>query len=394
MKNNWQSKKLGEICQIEIGKTPYRGNSKYWDKEKESQNVWVSIADLLNVKNDRISDSREYISDEGARLSKIVKKGTLLVSFKLTLGRLAFAGRDLYTNEAIAALNVLNEKEISKEYLYKYLSFFDWNNSTNGDIKIKGKTLNKSKLKEIVIIFPSSQLEQKRIVKILDEFFKKTEIVRENVEKNLQNSRELFESYLENVFTNSNNWDIDNLGSVFDFKNGRSFKKSEWKQEGLPIIRIQNLNNEKSEFNFYMGEYSKDIEVNKGDLLFSWSGTVGSSFGPHIWKGKKGLLNQHIFKINYKKNIDTAFTFYFLKYITAKIERNVNGAVGLVHITKAKLNNFEMPVPSLVEQKKIVNKLDNIKKHTTKLEDIYRQKTINLKELRKSILNEAFSGKL
>jgi type I restriction enzyme S subunit len=69
---------------------------------------------------------------------------TLLASFKLTLGRLAFAGRDLFTNEAIAALTIFNEREQSKEFLFYFLNFFDWDKATEGDVKIKGKTLNKA----------------------------------------------------------------------------------------------------------------------------------------------------------------------------------------------------------------------------------------------------------
>ncbi|GHT23996.1 hypothetical protein AGMMS49953_05540 [Endomicrobiia bacterium] len=96
-KAHWEVKKLGEACNIELGKTPYRGNVSFWDKDKNTKNVWLSIADLLNAQNKVILDSKEYISDEGTNIAKIVKKGTLLLSFKLTLGRLAFAGqRSLY----------------------------------------------------------------------------------------------------------------------------------------------------------------------------------------------------------------------------------------------------------------------------------------------------------
>jgi type I restriction enzyme S subunit len=125
MKSGWEFRKLGEICRIEMGKTPSRGDKKFWDADKETSNVWLSIADLLNKDGKAVSDSKEYISEAGAKLSKIVKKGTLLVSFKLTLGRLAFAGRALFTNEAIAALSINNESQICGEYLYHLLSFFD-----------------------------------------------------------------------------------------------------------------------------------------------------------------------------------------------------------------------------------------------------------------------------
>src|SRR5688572_22194428 len=92
-------------------------------------------------------------------------------------------------------------------------------------------------------------------------------------------------------------WPTRRLGDLFVFKNGRAFKKEEWKTSGLPIIRIQNLNNADAPFNYFAGEYSPDILVEPGDLLFSWSGTVGTSFGSHLWHGEAGVLNQHIFKI-------------------------------------------------------------------------------------------------
>ena len=154
MKQSWEMKRLGELCQIELGKTPYRGDKSNWDTEKETENVWLSIADLLNTDGNFVSDSKEYITDKASNISKVVTGGTLLLSFKLTLGRLAFAGKDLYTNEAIAALTIRNEKEIDKYFLYYFLSWFDWNAAAEGDVKVKGKTLNKAKLKKIEVQLP------------------------------------------------------------------------------------------------------------------------------------------------------------------------------------------------------------------------------------------------
>src|SRR5690606_6577217 len=94
----WEIKKLGELCNIELGKTPYRKDKSFWDKEKQTENVWLSIADLLNVNDAVVSDSKEYISDKATDISKVVKKGTLLVRFKLTICRLALAGHDIYKN--------------------------------------------------------------------------------------------------------------------------------------------------------------------------------------------------------------------------------------------------------------------------------------------------------
>jgi type I restriction enzyme S subunit len=153
-------------------------------------------------------------------------------------------------------------------------------------------------------------------------------------------------------------WPKSRLGDLFAFKNGRAFKKEEWATTGVPIIRIQNLNKEDAAFNYFLGEYSHDILIENGDLLFSWSGTVGSSFGPHLWSRERGLLNQHIFKIGLSKEITTRYAFYGLRYITEEIEKSVSGAVGLVHITKERLNEFTLPTPPLPEQQRIVSLLD------------------------------------
>ena len=163
---------------------------------------------------------------------------------------------------------------------------------------------------------------------------------------------------------------------------------------GLPIIRIQNLNSESAPYNCFTGPFDQRILVEAGDLLFSWSGSIGTSFGPHIWQRSAGLLNQHIFKVNPKVPIDTSYAYYCLRLITAEIERSVNGAVGLVHITKEKLNKFEIPVPPLEEQKRIVARLNSMKAKTSEVVAAYDTKLTAAKNLRQSILDATFAGQL
>ncbi len=89
MNTLWMHKSLGELADIQIGKTPYRKNQRYWDRAKRTGNVWLSIADLIH--GSTLVESKEYISDEACKHLKIVPKGTLLLSFKLTIGRVSFA---------------------------------------------------------------------------------------------------------------------------------------------------------------------------------------------------------------------------------------------------------------------------------------------------------------
>ena len=79
MKQAWQSKQLGQLCEIELGRTPARANSAFWDEKHETGNVWLSIADLLKAKDNIVVDSKEYVSDKGATICKLVPKGSLLV---------------------------------------------------------------------------------------------------------------------------------------------------------------------------------------------------------------------------------------------------------------------------------------------------------------------------
>ena len=181
------------------------------------------------------------------------------------------------------------------------------------------------------------------------------------------------------------------LGDLFDFKNGRSFKKTEWKESGLPIIRIQNLNKEAAPFNYYQDEYDNAIEVNYGDLLFSWSGTVGSSFGPHIWRREKALLNQHIFKLTFKTEMLVDYAYYSLLFITAEIEKNVVGAVGLVHVTKKSLNEYEIPALPIPEQQRIVAILDQAFADIEKARANAEKNLKNARELFDSYLQQVFS---
>lgn len=168
------SKPLGELCTISIGRTPARANHRFWDPNKKTNNIWLSIADLGRAdSNAVISDSSEYLSDLGASSFSAVPAGTLLMSFKLTIGRLAFAGVDLRTNEAIAALIPKNPNEIDTRFLYYSLMAKDWDAIAGSDVKVKGKTLNKQKLAVIPIELPTLKVQREIVAKLdslMDEY--------------------------------------------------------------------------------------------------------------------------------------------------------------------------------------------------------------------------------
>ena len=158
-------------------------------------------------------------------------------------------------------------------------------------------------------------------------------------------------------------WPMVKLGSVCNFINGKAFKPEEWEkmsESGLPIIRIQNLNNLQAKFNYYSKKVHEKYLVKKSDLLFSWSGSKGTSFGPHIWAKDKGILNQHIFRVEHSSKYLKRFLYLALKKIVVEVENNLHGGVGLVHITKGNLEKLKIPFPPLEVQKEIAALMEYI----------------------------------
>lgn len=149
------------------------------------------------------------------------------------------------------------------------------------------------------------------------------------------------------------------FGSVCDLQNGRAFKPSEWSDEGTPIVRIQNLNDESKPFNYCNFDVEKRFHVNSGDLLFSWSGTPGTSFGAFFWNRGKGFLNQHIFRVDVdERATDKNYLRHAINSKLNMIIDQAHGGVGLKHITKGKLEAIEIYYPSFPEQKRIAAILD------------------------------------
>ena len=163
------------------------------------------------------------------------------------------------------------------------------------------------------------------------------------------------------------------IGDICDLINGRPFKPEDWKLSdsgGLPIVRIQNLNTPDSEFNYYTGEVCDRHIINEGELLFSWSGSRGTSFGAHIWTGGRAVLNQHIFKVGFDESRATKkYLLHALNKAVTEVEENLHGGVGLVHITKGDLEKIEVPLPPLEVQKEIVAEIEGYQNEIARLQN-------------------------
>ena len=146
------------------------------------------------------------------------------------------------------------------------------------------------------------------------------------------------------------------LGDVATYINGFAFKPSDWSDEGLPIIRIQDLTGNAYQANRYSGEYQKKYEVNEGDVLISWS----ASLGVYVWRGEKAVLNQHIFKVVFDKmEVDKSFFVHQVQNILENAATEAHGAT-MKHLTKPVFDALPFYLPNMEKQREIAAVLDQV----------------------------------
>jgi len=189
-------------------------------------------------------------------------------------------------------------------------------------------------------------------------------------------------------------WEVKRLKYLTRFVNGFAFKPSEWRDEGTPIIRIENLNGGNA-FNYTdRTDLPDELLIQTGDIVFAWSGNRGTSFGSFRWdRDFDGWLNQHIFKLT-EYALCRGYFFHLLRAVTKKVEDNAHGIIGLVHITKPALGAIAVPVAPAEEQAFIAAGLDE---ELAKIDRAARQAVTQiglLEEYRTRLIADVVTGKL
>lgn len=177
-------------------------------------------------------------------------------------------------------------------------------------------------------------------------------------------------------------WKMVRLGDAATFVNGMAFKPTDWDTTGLPIIRIQNLTEGRSEIHYFSGSCPEKYLVNQGDVLISWSATLGV----YIWNNEKAVLNQHIFKVVFDKlEFDKRYFVYIVGQKINEMSQNTHGST-MKHIIKKYFDAIEIPLPPLDEQKRIADVLDKASELIKKRKEQIRL----MDELAKSLFIEMF----
>ena len=268
--------------------------------------------------------------------------------------------------------------------------------------------ISNSSLKDVILEFPKSLHEQQRIVVILDEAFAAIAKAKANAQQNLKNTKQLFESYLQGVFENKGEgWEEKTLGELFDIKHGFAFLGEHFSNKGEYILLTPGNFFEEGGYRergekqkYYLGDIPADYILKKGDLLVAMTEQAAGLLGSPIIvpESNKFLHNQRLGLIIPKPNIEIDNEFFFQVFNLSKVRKALHDSgtgVKVRHTSPTKIGQVEICYPkSLTTQQTIVQKLDALSAETQKLETIYQQKINDLEELKKSILQKAFSGEL
>ena len=406
---NWIKVRLGEVCSVEIGGTPSRQRSDYWDVEYATPNIWVSIRDMHKRV---IVDTAERISDAGVKHSnaKLQQKGTVLLSFKLTIGRVAVAGVPLYTNEAIAGLKPI--RDLTSEYLYHGLQY--WDLLQDVDQAIKGATLNKEKLKRITFSFPKLTSEQTKIAQILSTVDQvidqaealivkqqciKTGLMQDLLTRGIDNDGNL-RSEETHEFKDSSlgripvDWQVacieQKLDRIIDYR-GRTPAKVE---SGVPLLTAKNvrdgyIDEEPREF---IAESAFSSWMTRGipkpdDVLFTTEAPMGNvALVPEY----RIALAQRLITLCPKPNeLSQAYLYWLLhwKRSTERLELLTSGST-VVGVKQSVFRKVEFSFPGLAEQQRIsiiLNSLNSASENQS-------NKLTKLRSLKTALMQDLLTG--
>lgn len=403
----WEVKRLGEVCEILNGSTPSKSDRSFWE---DGHIPWFTIDDIRE-QGRIICRTKQSITQKALDSTsvKLLPKQTVLLCCTASVGEYALTEIELTTNQQFNGLISKDTQYLSPNYLFRYVSILK-----DELLAISGTTtisfIPISRLKNINIKIPPLS-EQKRIVAILDEAFQAIDRAKENAEKNLANAREVFDSYLNQVFSNpGKDWEEKKLGEVCDIKHGFAFDGKDFSFNEDPSKSIvltpgnftedaKLLFNSKNTKRF-TGSIATEWLLNKGELVVVMTdlSTKMKILGkPAIISQENILHNQRIGRFIFsKQDIDLKLVYYFLqtKAYFDNIKETSTGTM-VKHTAPKRILDNRISYPRLYSnQRIIVTNLDNAFIKTRCLESIYQQKLAALDELKKSILQKAFSGEL
>ena len=275
--------KLEELFDLQMGKTPSRNISEYWGDEG---NKWISISDLSQC-DKYISMTKERISDRAVEETGIreIPANTVIMSFKLSIGKTAITSEPMYSNEAIMAFHDKHIAKLIPDYIYYMFSGKDWNEGTNK--AVLGKTLNKATLSKVKVNICDID-KQRSIVDILD----KVSAILENRKTELKMMDELIKARFAELFghpdINEKEWKVNDMDQLCEVSSSKRIYQNEQSMTGIPFLRISDLVNRMDagtkECDLHIPKVlfeelkDKGLVPSTGDILLTARGTLGRCY--------------------------------------------------------------------------------------------------------------------
>ena len=403
MKKGWEVILLKDVCQV--------FSDGDWIETKDQSSEGIRLVQTGNIGFGFFKDKEDksrYISEETFNRLKCseILPGDLLVSrLPDPVGKSCIIPDIKVKMITGVDCTIIRPKEILAS---EFLRYYQMSNQYLKDVEsgVSGATRQRISRKNLGLIpIPLPPLpEQQRIVSILDEAFATIAVAKANAEQNLKNAIELFESYLQGVFENGNiGWKEKWLGEVFDIGSSKRIMEKDWTVDGVPfyggkeIVKlakygfvVSNSYISEEKYNEYASKYDMPRH---GDILITARGTIG--IGYIVKKGDKFYYKDgNIISMRAKIPTNPEFILYALKSngIYDQLRKLTGATVSHLPIEKAK--RLVLMMPNFSDQNTVVEKIQEIEAETKHLESIYQQKSLDLEELKKSVLQKAFNGEL
>ncbi len=362
---------LEELFDLQMGKTPSRNNFNYWNT---NDNKWVSISDL-SQSGRYIHETKEYISDDAIAESgiKVIPANTVIMSFKLSIGKVAITKEEMYSNEAIMAFHDKHTTELLPEYIYYLFRNKDWSIGTNK--AVMGKTLNKATLSQMKISVCSIQ-KQREIVSVLN---KVSEII-DNMKDQIFALDELIKSRFVEMFgdmlLNTMGWDESSLESIAEIvsgiSKGRKVKNINLRE--VPYMAVSNVKNGYIDWTTIKTIMATEQEIEQyrlmpNDILMTEGGDPDKlGRGAIIKEPMENSIHQnHIFRVRLNRELILPMFFEeYLQHQKAKryFLRCAKQTTGIASINMKQLRALPVLIPSLELQNQFatfVHQIDKLK---------------------------------
>lgn len=391
MKKGWTYKKLGEVFKTYAGGTPSKANKANYIN---GTIPWLRSGEVCKK---YITESELYISEEGLRNSsaKYYPINTVLIAmYGATAAQCGILKFEATSNQAVCG--VLPQKDFLPEFVYSYFVYIKDALAAQAQ---GGAQPNISQEKIKNVYFPCIPLsEQKLIVSRLDAAFSHIDELKANAEKQLSEARALFQKSLAKAMEPKEGWGERKFKDLCSFVRGPfggSLKKEMFVVSGYAVYEQQNAIYNRFNFRYFIDEekYNSMIRfsVSPGDLIMSCSGTIGKvAIIPD--DAAQGIINQALLKLTPKKILDK----YYLKYLMESsffgdlISQYSDGAAIKNIASVAILKDIVLPLPSLSEQQRIVERLDALSAHVRDLEENQKKIISECDALKQALLRKVF----